>query len=160
MRQKRQSWQIGDLFCIPTTDAKLALGQIIGQEPGVLNSVTIALFDERYEALPEVRKGHHASSKSLYSVLFTTRDLLDSGHWPVAGKAEIEISKDLYPYEHLRGEGFVGAKVIGSGIVNKFVNAYYGLTPWDDWKDPYYLDQLLLSPQKKPVERLLLKKPE
>jgi hypothetical protein len=53
--------------------------------------------------------------------------------------------------------GFVGASVHGSGILNEFVNAFYGLTPWDDWHDPYYLDHLLVSPEKKPVQRLVYK---
>jgi len=47
--------------------------------------------------------------------------------------------------------------VIGSAIVNEFLNAYYALQPWDDWKDPHYLDSLLVSPDKKPT-KLLYKK--
>ena len=53
--------------------------------------------------------------------------------------------------------GWVGAKVIGSGNVNKFMNAYFGLSLWDDWHDPTYLDRLLVSPEKRPA-KLILKK--
>lgn len=36
------------------------------------------------------------------------------------------------------------------------MNAYFALEPWDDWKDPHYLDSLLVSPDNGP-ERLVLK---
>ena len=157
MGKKRQRWEVGDLFCVPTMDAKQALGQVIGQEPDVLNSVAVALFDQQYVAVADVPIGSPPAPDRVYSVLFTTPDLLDSGAWTVVGKAHVQLGRGVYPYEHLRGNGFVGAKVIGSGIVTKFVNAFYGLTPWDDWYDPSYLDQLLISPEKRPSNRLILK---
>ena len=48
MARRRQQWEIGDVFTVPTLDGQLALGQIVGREPSVLNSVTVALFDQRY----------------------------------------------------------------------------------------------------------------
>jgi hypothetical protein len=59
------------------------------------------------------------------------------------------------PYERLRAQGFVGAKVRGSAVVEEFVNAFYGLMPWDDWYVPDYLDDFLVSPDKKPDQRLV-----
>ena len=44
----------------------------------------------------------------------------------------------------------MGAKVVGSANVGALCDAFYGLARWDDWKDPEYLDKLLLSPEKKP----------
>jgi len=41
-------------------------------------------------------------------------------------------------------------KIVGSANIAEFLNAYYGLVPWDDWADPNYLDKLLISPDKKP----------
>lgn len=158
MGKKRQLWQVGDLFCVPTVDGRQALGQIIGREPDVLDSVAVALFDQRFETPVEAEAATLRNPDGIYSVLFTTRDLLDSGGWQVVGKADVVLGNGLYPYEHLRGNGFIGAKIIGSGIVTKFVNAYFGLMPWDDWKDPLYLDQLLISAAKKPLDRLILRR--
>jgi len=59
------------------------------------------------------------------------------------------------PYETLRRSGFIGAKVRGSGIVEEFVNAFYGFAPWDDWYVPDYLDAFLISASKKPTDRLV-----
>jgi hypothetical protein len=75
---------------------------------------------------------------------------LDCGIWRVVENKEVAVPRSWLPYESLRSSGFINAKIIGSKNVTEFLNAFYGLVPWDDWKDPAYLDKLLLSPKKKP----------
>jgi hypothetical protein len=41
----------------------------------------------------------------------------------------------------------------------EFLDAFCGLSPWDAFKDPEYLDGLLVSPAKKPISRIVLSKP-
>jgi hypothetical protein len=158
MAAKRQKWKIGSVFAVPTSDGRYLAGQIMGREEEVLNSVTIALFDEVRGSAEEIGSAD-LSESHLFSMLFATRDLLDSGHWKIVGDRPVLLPKRLFPFEHTRASGFVGAKVIGSAIINEFVNAYLGLVPWDDWKDPTYLDKLLISPSKKP-STILLKSPQ
>ena len=152
--KKKQRWKLGDVFAIPTMDGRLVPGQIIGREAEVLNSVTIALFDQQVDHVSKIDTADLAEVM-VFSVLFVTRDLLDSGVWSIAANRPIRIPQDKFPYEEKRECGFIGAKVIGSAIVTKFVNAYFGLAPWDDWKDPNYLDKLLISPEKKPTGIIL-----
>jgi hypothetical protein len=90
--------------------------------------------------------------------VFSTRDLLDDGVWPVVGNRPVAVPKKLFLWEHTRSSGWVGAKVIGSGIPNELLDAFRGLAPWDAYKDPAYLDGLLVSPAKKPTPRLVLSK--
>src|SRR5215471_2046593 len=118
---------------------------------------SFAFFDHRTDH-PEEAMETNLSSSGVFSVVFATRDLLDSGAWRIVGRRPVELPSEMFPYENTREAGWVGAKVIGSGNLNEFVNAYFGLTPWDDWKDPTYLDKLLISPDKKP-KKLLLKSP-
>jgi hypothetical protein len=154
MSAKRRKWNIGNAFAVPTCDGRYLAGQIIGREENVLNSVTIALFDEVRGSAEEIGFADLGESQ-LFSTLFATRDLLDSGRWKIVGDRPVVLPKKLFPFEHRRASGFVGAKVIGSAIINEFVNAYLGLVPWDDWKDPTYLDKLLISPSKRPSTILL-----
>ena len=154
MAVHKQKWSIGDVFVIPTEDGKHVVGQLIGREAEVLNSVTVALFDERVDRPEDAARAELPESK-VFSVLFATRDLLDSGDWRVVTNRPVEIPRRWFPSEDKRASGFVGAKVIGSGIINEFVNAYFCLVPWDDWKDLNYLDNLLLSPEKKPKNVIL-----
>lgn len=149
-KKKKQNWTVGDVFLVKTNDGKSVIGQIVAQEQHVLNCVSCAFFDWRISEEPEIMGLQTLPLKKMFSILFVTRDLLDNGVWRIVGHLPVIVPKELFPYENLRQGGFVGAKVIGSGIINEFLNAYYALTPWDDWKDPEYLDKLLLSPDKKP----------
>lgn len=96
------------------------------------------------------------SEDELISVLFVTRDLLDSGDWQVFSHCsdEFQLNKyiDLYS---LRNEEFIGVSSIGSGIIIKLMKAYYKLGIWDNFYDPNYLDSLLISPDKKPKDVIL-----
>lgn len=150
MPRRRQKWCIGDVFVIELANHTYAVAQIVGREADVLNSVTIALFDQSVSQ-PNEAIELEINPQHLFSMIFTTRDLLDNGIWRVVGNREVSIPQSLFPFEHLRNTGeWVGAKIYGSGIINEFVNAYHGLMPWNDWKDPSYLDKLLISPEKKP----------
>ena len=54
MGAKKQKWSIGDLFAIRRKDGRYIAGQVIGREPEVLNSVSVALFDEVRDQLEQV----------------------------------------------------------------------------------------------------------
>lgn len=149
MARKKQQWHEGDIFTVETSDGMHVVGQIVGREPEVLNSVSVAFFDVRLTQ-PDEAKEIELDPAKIFSIVFSTRDLLDSGSWKVVGNRQVAIETSQLPHEELRSSGFVGAKVIGSGILVEFLNAYYGLTAWDDWKEPDYLDRLLTSPSKKP----------
>ena len=138
-------------------NGQFVLGQVAGREASVLNSVTIAFYDYRYDSVQEAEKVDSLERGKAFSVVFSTRESLDSGDWHVVGNRAIAVSIDDMPYENLRSSSFVGAKVIGSGILDEFLNAFYALMPWDDWKDPQYLDRLLLSPSKKPLHLIFRK---
>lgn len=71
-----------------------------------------------------------------------------------------KIPRRYFPYENLRKEDWVGAKVIGSRIVSKFLEAFYRLRAWDAWKDPTYFDRLLVAPEKRPADVILVGKLE
>jgi hypothetical protein len=153
-RKKNQAWVVGSVFLLPLKDGESCVGQVIGREPSLLNSVAIALFDCKKawtagDAFPVL------SIDQAFSAIYVTRDLLDSGRWAVIDDQSGGLPEELKPYEHLRDSGFIGAKVRGSANVEEFASAFYGLMPWDDWYVPDYLDAFLLSADKKPIERLL-----
>lgn len=153
-KREKQKWAVGDVFLVETVDGLAAVGQIVGQEKSVLNSVSCAFFDVRINAAHEVTAISDLDASQIFSVLFVTKDLLDEGVWRVVGNRPVDILVWQKPYEQLRKNDWVGAKVIGSNIVTEFINAFYALVPWDDWKNPAYLDQLLVSPGKKPKQLL------
>ena len=157
MATQRQRWQVGDLFKIALSDGSAALGHIVAREAEVLNSVTCALFDIKVPESCPPECPPFPGEEALIACLFTTHDLLNRGTWPIIGQVASQLPISCFPFEDCRKKGWVGAKVIGSGNVRTFLDAFYRLAPWDDWADPNYLDRLLISPQKKPKNLIYIK---
>ena len=88
-KKKKQSWKIGDYFLAPLADKSFSVGQIIGQVKEALNSVICIFFDSKINS-PEIAKKSLSdlSEEKVISVLFTTRDLLDSGDWQIFYSAD------------------------------------------------------------------------
>ena len=155
MGRKNQNWRVGDTFIVSLADSSFAPAHIVACEPQMLNSVTCAFYSQRLSESSAEAVAACITSDALIACLFTSHDLLSRGIWRIVGHQSPAISASLLPFEHTRKLGWVGAKVHGSGIVTEFLNAFHGLTPWDDWADPHYLDALLIHPSKKPPNVLL-----
>lgn len=126
----------------------------------MMNSVSCALYNIKVPETCPPEAAPLPSSGSLIACLFTTHDLLRKGVWTVIGHAPPQIPSDQLPYEDRRSSGWIGARMHGSGIVRRFLNAYYRLEPWDDWADPKYLDALLIDPSKRPKDLIYIKTQE
>jgi hypothetical protein len=148
MPKRKEQWSEGDLFAVPLMDGTAAVGQILHLTPQALNSAVCAYYGVRvWDGItPEKALG----DDKLIAVLFTTRDLLDSGKWRVVDRAAPRHLDQLSALRELECNGFVGAKIIGSGIITKLLEAYFGLRPWDAFADPLYLDKLLVAPDRRP----------
>ena len=155
MARNKQDWQVGDTFMVPLADASFAAGHIVAREPQMLNSVTCAFYEPRITDSSPSAVAACLTRERLIACLFTMPDPLFSGIWRIVGHQAPAIPARLLPFEHKRGTGWIGARIIGSGNVTKFLNAFRGLAPWDGWADPQYLDRLLIHPSKKPTNVLL-----
>ncbi|MBI3848470.1 MAG: hypothetical protein HY292_27880 [Planctomycetes bacterium] len=156
MSKRRQPWKTGDVFAVPQSDGKFALGQVIEYVPRALNSVVCAFYDLRVDHAVESVEPKLEANK-LIAILFVTRDLLDRGEWKVVARHHVANARSAKILDQGRANDFIGTKIVGSGNVRRFLNAYYGLEPWDDWHDPEYLDSLLLSPDRKPKNAVFAK---
>lgn len=147
----------GALFTIPLNDGTFGLGQVIQPAPGALNSVFVCIFSYRLTevtpaTLPAVTRSHLLASH------FTTPDLFKNRKWRVLQTApHLLTNNELQELNAVNSRGFVGVKVIGSGILTSLLRAWHGLEPWDRWHDPNYLDKLLHPGQKRPANAVLSK---
>jgi len=146
-RRKKQCWSVGDIFSIQGRNGNWSIGQILDRMlPNVVTCAFYALWysgnthPEKIELVPD----------HLISCVSVSCEQLDYGKWKVIGHQQPAVGRDDWPNEKLRDSGWVGAKIYDAGIIEEFLDAFYGLVPWDDWHDPNYLDQLLVSPEKKP----------
>jgi hypothetical protein len=153
---KRQKWTLGSVFQIQLSDDSFTLGHVIGIESQALNSFIGVFYAARYSSLEEIKElREQLRNDKIISVQFVTRDLLDSGDWAVIGNISPPSVENYISIEELRDKGFIGVKIIGSGIMIKLLEAVYKLYPWDGFARPDYLDSLLFDMSQKPQEVLL-----
>lgn len=152
----KQTWKSGDLFLIRNTDGRFTPGQVIAHEKRTLHSASCAFFDQRVGSIEEGQTLTLELARC-FSALLVTPDGLDEAVWPVVGNRPILLPKKLWPFEELLSKKKMGARVHGSGVVNDFLDAFYGLRPWDNWYKTDFLDEMLLSPEKKPKNLILVK---
>ncbi|RTR37981.1 hypothetical protein EKG38_15560 [Shewanella canadensis] len=154
----KKTWDIGNIFSVELSDGTFSIGQVVGREAEVLNSITCAFFKIRFQHYPSMDEIFELNETKLIACQFTTKDLLTKRIWKVLGNRKPVISSISFPHEDCRDNGWIGAEIHGSGIMNQFLNAYYALEFWDDWFEPDYLDTILWKDAKKP-ENLRYKLP-
>ena len=142
----RQVAKVGDVFWVPIGADAYVLGQIVEIEKAVLNSICCALFDQK-SIEPEME---NFDLSSPFSVQFVTKDLFNAGVWERVCNSKVIIPDLLLPYREAKKNDWIGVKVIGSGIIIKFLSAYYGLRDWAEMHDPQYYQHLLLPGASRP----------
>jgi hypothetical protein len=149
MARKHSSWKPGDIFGIPLGRDEYGLGQILSHEKNCMDSVFCCFSNviarDSSAAIPPI------GLSDLISVQITTRDSLDKGIWSILGSSNLIDVAALHPIESLRANRYVGAKITGSGAMQKFVLAYHGRSPWDEYFDPLYFDKLLVEGLVRPA---------
>jgi hypothetical protein len=145
----------GDIFVIQILNGSYVIGQILDFQ--MKNIVRIALFNNLIIDLNQLNIDSYCKYDDTISLLTSTIDKFNNDSWKIIGNKSIEIPVNLYPNEAFRNKGWIGSKTYGSAIVEKFLNSYYSLLPWDDMADPYYLDKLLFNGSTKPNNLIYLK---
>jgi len=137
---KKQIAKVGDLFWVPIDDGTFVLGQVVEIKPEVLNSLTCAFYDIRVKEVT----AKFSKLPNPISIQFVTKDLFVSGMWVRSGNKKVNVSRSQLPYRNTEKNGWIGAKIIGSGIVKNFLSAFYQLRAWDEMADSKYYENLLM----------------
>lgn len=152
--KKKIIWNNGDVFVISLKDKTLTIGQILDLQ--MENIVRCSLYNERYNSIDEIKTKNVCQTKNLISLLSSSREMLDYNYWRIIGNVPIEINKSMYPNEEYKNKKWIGSISYDAELVEYFLNAFYGLSPWDDWYNPNYLDQFLIDKSKKPSNLILV----
>jgi len=153
--RRKQQWGIGDVFIVPQKDGMWSIGQVL--DLMMPNVVTCAFYDIRCSSdCLDVRLP--LPFDKVISSLTVPRWNLDLGAWKVIIRGQpVMLEKKYWANEQFRQRDWVGSHTYTPPVVEGFLNAFYGLEPWDDYYDPNILDSLLISPDKKP-KHVILKK--
>jgi hypothetical protein len=147
----KQKFDTGDLFLVKLADSTYSVGQILRVTKEVMNSVICAFFYIRVESATESIET--LSESRLLTVQFVTAELLRNGTWKVIGNVPPVVDYEKYVhYQELLRKKFIGAEILGAGILVHFMNACFGLRTWDDhgWGTDNFFDKLLVSPDRRP----------
>jgi hypothetical protein len=155
MRKKKINWQINDVFAIPLLNGKYSVGYILDQR--MVNTVRIALYDEVVVNLADIDVSILVNTDNLISLIEVTREQLDYNVWKIVGHKKTDIPVERYPNEQFRANKWINSIVYDAALAEDFVNAFNALIPWDDWYDPNFLDEFLVSTSKKP-KKIIYKK--
>ena len=104
-----KTWDIGNLFSVPLIDGSYALGQVVGCEAEVLNSITCAFFRNRIDSIALVEIKGPPDCSDAIAVQFVTKDLLTRRRWKVLGNFAVALQGDAFPHEDKRDSGWIGA---------------------------------------------------
>ena len=157
MAKPKQLWKPGDVFLVTQKDGVCSVGQVLSRM--MENVVSCAFYDIRVPCNGAQGPFDLDDDRAIAS-LSVTKEQLDFGAWRVVGNQAIALGPEAWPNEQCRAQRWVGAKIYDAAIAEELLNAYNGLVPWDDWKDPEYLDKLLVNPDRKPKHLLYKNKRE
>jgi Immunity protein 26 len=155
-RRKKVKWNNGDVFLVPLKDGRFSIGQVLDLR--WVHCVRCALYNEIVDERAEVVVDKVCKKEDLISLIEVFKENLDYGEWRVIGNKPILIPKENYPNEQYKHKNGAGATTYDPGLAEDFLNAFYGLEPWDDWYDPNFLDEFLIDLSKKPANLIYIKR--
>ena len=162
-RRKRQKWEVGDYFLVPLLNGNFVIGQIVMYAEKALCSVAAIYYDVVVRSKDEAEKQiTNLRKDEVIAAQLTTTDLLDwydDYMWPIMCHGEVRYAESYFDIAKLRMTG-IGFHIYGSGIIVEFLNAFYGMCPWDNSYDFDYYSELLISPDKRPSDQILKYKRE
>jgi hypothetical protein len=140
----KQIPKVGDVFFVKLSNGDNCIGQVIEIEPILMNSITCAFYDGKFKENVDPTE-IVSNPKNVIACQFVTRDLFNKGIWKRIGNLAVCLNDELLPFRHTKVNNWIGATVRGSGIMNKFLNAFNGLGDWREMKDPEYYNKMLLN---------------
>lgn len=155
MGKRKQAWKPGDIFVVPQSDGIGTVGQVLDRM--MTNVVSCAFYDIRVP-LDGATGPFDLDNDMMIAGLSVTIEQLDFGVWKVIGWQPVALAQKYWPNENTREQRWVGSETYDASVAEELLEAYNGLAPWDNWKDPNFLDSLLANPDRKP-KHIILKKP-
>lgn len=152
IQRKQSRYKVGMVYAVPLVDGSFGLAQ--AGEAMMANVIYVALFSDRYKQLPE--NIPELTHSNLVSLTATWKQALNRGVWLSLAVAKEEISRDRFPDEQYKDEGYTGASLYDAGILSEFLSAYHGLLPWNVMYEADYYDQLLLAGVARPATAIVL----
>ena len=147
-RAKKVSYSAGDLFLVPSCQGGFYIGQIVVDARLEIGANFCFLTRKKVEEEHDC-KNVVIESGDVISAMLITPELIDYGSWKLCGNRDIPKHEAENILAGLRKKSYVGAAVIGAGLVAKYLDTYFGLISDSYWPDPAYVYENFLVPRSK-----------
>ena len=150
MTLKNKELNSGTVFTIEIKEGTKLFAHILSREEQAMASIVCALKMKEYQPR---ENDFVLKTDDVISIQFLTTDSFKLPNWECVGRHSLDyLNAHLFPLDlsGRRDAGFIGTKIIGGRIIEKFLSACFGIHPWDAWADPNYLDSFLLPAVEKP----------
>ena len=153
-KRKQSPWKPGMTYAVPLVDGSFGIAQAGEAMGDLVNVIYVALFADRFPALPTMPLPLDARTAIALSA--TWRQDLNRGKWLSLTVQPEVFRRSDFPNERFAASGYVGATHSGAGILTDFMCAYHGLVPWNVMFDPEHHDKLLRPGVNRPDQALVL----
>jgi len=126
--------KVGDVFAIRLRDGTIGVGHVVAYEG---RRSACALFAKRAHEYMGLLSELDMSLAQPLTILTITDARLRRGDWPIFSHRIIDYSNHAIPSDG-RGTSHT------SDIIEDFLEAYHGLTPWDGMYEPDYFQKKLI----------------
>ena len=141
MVRKRQKVSVGDVFAIPLSDGRWALGQVV--EEWMPRIICVALFDR---VVPKPAAVDFTNLGSVIALPSVAMAEVANGYWTKVGNTSVQADRGFAPHAEFESQRFVGATWSSGKIVEDFLSAYHGIGSWEPYPaTPGRLRSMLLS---------------
>jgi len=139
-----------DIFLIPLLNGDYCVGQVI--DPNATPSAALCLISQTSQS-----RDAPASAIDLVhaqSVLLITAASLNDGNWAIIGFEQLPNVTEVFDWRYEKIDTYQRYETYDPAVIEAFVNATFGLYPWDSFGEGFF-EKLLLNPDKRPEKAVL-----
>jgi len=144
MASKKVKYRVGDVFLIPSSRYGCYVGQVAVDIASEIGALFCFIFDKKVSHEDECEYLDLKCS-DIISANLITPELIKHGVWKVCRNMPVPMHPALHELEIARRHGFVGSRVVGSGLVAEYLDTFYGVIDVNRWPDPKYVWRFFLA---------------
>jgi hypothetical protein len=142
--QRKIKYKVGDVFHVPSLDGGCYLGQVAVDKKQEIGAIFCFFYDGKFRCDQNCAPTELKPSEIISAVLITP-EALERQLWKICANSPIPDHPKLKLLPALREKNFVGAVIVGSGLVEKYLDTYFGLVEESFWPDLNYVRRFFLD---------------
>jgi hypothetical protein len=137
-RRRKVNPQEGNLFAIPLLDGSRAVGQLV-ERISFPGAALCAFYSYRLFPDAQANRSLDMRASEVISIQFVPIRPIEKCEWEVIGQLQPTNGHLRPDRDALRLANYVGMTVPNTNMMEAFLNAFHGLSPWEIGSDKDFL---------------------